>query len=109
MSDINKMVGQILSEELGYAGAEMYNEPYPAMQMDSGDQQNIKVKSEGDPVVTPYGTDTSKFHIDLNYPGSRMGDPNVEFVKGKDPVFSKALNLVNNLKREGDPVVSPKA
>ena len=109
MSDINLMVAKIMTEEVGYAGVEMFNDKYPASQNDGGNQDSIKVRSAGDPVVSQSNTDQSSFAKDDSYPDKRMGDPNIEYVKGKDPVFSHSLNLVKNMKREGDPVVKPGA
>ena len=107
MSNINLLVAKVLTEETGYAGVEMFNTKYPAMQNDGGNQDSIKVRSMGDPVVSQSNTDQSSFAKEETYPGSRMGDPNIEYVKGKDPVFSHALDLAKSMKREGDPVVKP--
>lgn len=107
MSDINNMVLGAFQEETGYAGVEMFNDKYPSMQNDGGNQDSIKVRKEGDAVVTQSSTDQSSFHKDDKPAGSRAGDPNIEFVSGKDPVFAHALNLVKGMNREGDPVVRP--
>ena len=107
MSDINSMVFSVFTEEKGYAGVEMFNDKFPAMQNDGGNQDSIKVRSEGDPIVSQSNTDQSTFAKSDTYPGKRIGDPNIEYVKGKDPVFSHSLNLVKNMKKEGSPVVKP--
>ena len=106
--NIKDLISSYLTEEKGYAGAEMHNHVYPAKDSAVKDQQKIAVRKEGDPAVNPSDEDQSKFYIDVKYPGSRMGDPNVEFVGSKDPNFFKAMNLVQGyLKREGKPTVTP--
>lgn len=95
MSDINKIVGHVLEEEAGYAGVEMYNDKYPAMQDDGGNQDSIKVRKEGDPVLAT-GTDQSSFAKNEAPAGSKMGDPNVSYVSGKNPDYAHMDRLLQN-------------
>lgn len=107
-NNINLLTSQALNEELGYAGVEMFNDKYPSMQDDGGNQAGIKVRSAGDAVVSQSSGDQSTFAKYDKLPGAHgMGDPVLDKVSGKDPVFSHALNLVKSMNRSGDPVVTP--
>ena len=96
MSNINELVMIRLLEDRGYFNVEMFNTQYPAAQDNSGDQTHIKVRSEGDPVLGQ-GTDQSTFAKE-NEPqaGAKTGAPVLNFVAGKDPVYSMAQALVGN-------------
>ena len=101
MSNLNELVGCVLSEELGYAGVEMHNDKYPASQDDGGTQTSPR--KMGDPVLGQ-GTDQSSFHKDDSQAGSKMGDPNLSFVKGKDPRFDHNSSLKTGMM--GKPVIN---
>lgn len=100
MSDINSLVGRVINEELGYAGVEMHNDKYPAMQDDGGTQSSPR--KMGDPVLAQ-GTD-SDFAKHEGYQGGKMGDPNLAFIKGKDPQFDHNDSL--NTGMMGKPVLN---
>lgn len=101
MSNINALVLQYFNEEAGYAGVEMYNDRYPQHQDDGGTQTSPR--KMGDPVLGQ-GTDQSSFHKDEGYQGSKMGDPNLSFVGGKNPRFDKESNLRTGMM--GKPVLN---
>ena len=85
MSDINSLVTNVINEALGYAGVEMHNEKYPAMQDDGGSETSPR--KAGDPVLAQGGDNDFAKH-ESHSGVSKAGDPNISYINGKDPQFA---------------------